>query len=77
MSSAYVVVLYRRFYLNLKLSSAKLSYFCDSRRDGLFGAIVYLLEPKGGGGGRSVHGDLSLFRHRIRICEKISARTFS
>ena len=40
---------------------------------------VYLLElePKGGGGGRSEHGDLSLFRHRIRICEKISATTLS
>jgi hypothetical protein len=33
-------------YLNLKLSSAKLS--------NAFGAIMYLVEPKGGEGGRSL-----------------------
>ncbi len=48
MSSAYAVVLYRLLYLNLKLSSANLSHF--SYNSQASGAIMYLLEPKGGGG---------------------------
>ena len=44
----YVFVRYRLLFLNLKLSSSKLSHFSDI---GLaFGAIMYLLESMGGGG---------------------------
>jgi hypothetical protein len=39
-------------YLNLKLSSAKLFYFSVMLWG--FGAIMYLLEFKGGEGGRSM-----------------------
>jgi hypothetical protein len=52
MSNAYVVVLYGLLNLNLKLSSAKLSHFSDILR--AFGAILYLLEPKGERSGKSV-----------------------
>ncbi len=48
----YVVVPYQLLYLNLKLSSAKLSHFRDIRR--AFGAIMFLLEPKWGESGWSL-----------------------
>ncbi len=51
MPSAYVVVPYRLLYLILKISSAKLFNLSGIWRPS--GAIMYLLEPKGGGGGRS------------------------
>ncbi len=44
--------IYRMFYLNLKLSPAKLSHFSDTCW--AFVAITYLLEPKGGRGWGSV-----------------------
>ncbi len=46
------IVPYRLLFLNFKLSSAKLSHFSDIWW--AFGAIMCLLEPKTGGGGRRV-----------------------
>jgi hypothetical protein len=49
---AYVFVPYWLLYLNLKHWSANLSHFSNIWR--AFCGILYVLEPKGGGGGRSV-----------------------
>jgi hypothetical protein len=56
----YVVVPYHLLYLDLKLLSARLFHFSIiSQR---FGAIMYLLEPKGKGGGLvGAGGPLLLF----------------
>jgi hypothetical protein len=59
MSSAYAVVLHRLLYLNLKFSSANLSHF--SYNSQASGAIMYLLEPRVGGGGVKEHSPLLLF----------------
>ncbi len=57
MSNGSVVVLYHLLYFNLKLLSAKLSFFSDIRQ--AFSAIMYLLEATGGEGAE--HGPLILF----------------
>jgi hypothetical protein len=41
-------------FIHLKLSSAKLSHSTVATSDGRFCALLYLLEPKRGGGGTSV-----------------------
>jgi hypothetical protein len=57
-TSVYVVVMHRLLYLNLKLSSEKLSYFSDIWRT--CESLMFLLEPMGRGG---QPGPLLLFEY--------------
>ncbi len=56
---------YRLIFLNFKLSSAKLSRFSDIWQ--AFGAIMYLLVPKGGWRSLGLFSCLILSAHRVRL----------